>query len=57
MRTSISDIDDERLKLNSTKISPVLKEKTQQLNLVFSEQDRKLTLSIVQDYLKTADFE
>ncbi|MCI4442857.1 MAG: ATP-binding protein, partial [Lentimicrobium sp.] len=57
MRTSISDIDGERLKLNSTKISPVLKENTQQLNLVFTEQDRKLTLSIVQDYLKTADFE
>jgi predicted ATPase len=57
MRTSISDIDGIRLKLNSTKISPVLKENTQQLNLVFTEQDRKLTLSIVQDYLKTADFE
>lgn len=57
MRTSISDIDGERLKLNSTKISPVIKENTQQLNLVFTEQDRKLTLSIVQDYLKTADFE
>lgn len=57
MRTSISDIDGERLKLNSTKISPVLKENTQQLNLVFTEQDRKLTLAIVQDYLKTADFE
>jgi len=57
MRTSISDIDGERIKLNSTKISPVLKDNTQQLNLVFTEQDRKLTLSIVQDYLKTADFE
>lgn len=57
MRTSISDIDCVRLKLNSTKISPVLKENTQQLNLIFTEQDRKLTLSIVQDYLKTADFE
>ena len=57
MRTSISDIDGERLKLNSTKISPVIKENSQQLNLVFTEQDRKLTLSIVQDYLKTADFE
>ena len=58
MRTSISDIEGvKRLKLNSTKISPVLKEKTQQLNLIFTEQERKLTLSIVQDYLQTAEFE
>jgi predicted ATPase len=57
MRTSILDVDSERIKLNITKISPVLKENSQQLNLVFTEQDRKLTLSIVQDYLKTADFE
>jgi predicted ATPase len=58
MRTSISDIEGvKRLKLNSTKISPVLKEKTHQLNLIFTEQERKLTLSIVQDYLQTAEFE
>ncbi len=57
MRNSVSEIDQKRLKLNSTKISPVYKENSLQLNLVFSEQDRKLTVSIVQDYLKTADFE
>jgi predicted ATPase len=57
MRTSILNINDKRVKLNITKISPVLKEDTQQLNLIFSEQDKKLTLSIVEDYLKTADFE
>lgn len=57
MRNSVTEINQKRIKLNTTKISPVYKENTLQLNLVFSEQDRKLTVSIVQDYLKTADFE
>lgn len=58
MRNTISDINDRRLKLNSTKISRVLKDDSlQQLNLIFSEQDRKLTLAIVKDYLQTAEFE
>lgn len=59
MRTSISEINDKRIKINITKVNPVIKETSlqQQLSLFFSEQDRKLTLSIVSDYLKTADFE
>jgi hypothetical protein len=58
MRTSISNFGDVRLKMNSTKISPVIKDNSlQQLKIVFSEQDRKLTLAIVNDYLKTAQFE
>jgi predicted ATPase len=58
MRTSISNVGDVRLKMNSTKISPVIKDNSlQQLKIVFSEQDRKLTLAIVNDYLKTAQFE
>ena len=58
MRTSISNVNDNRLKINSTKISPVIKDNSlKQLKIVFSEQDRKLTLSIVNDYLKTAQFE
>jgi len=58
MRTSISNINDNRMKVNSTKISRVIKDDTsQQLNLIFSEQDRKLTLAIVKDYLQTAEFE
>ena len=58
MKTSVTTINDVRLKLNSTKISPVIKDNNlQQLALVFSEQERKLTLSIVNDYLKTAQFE
>jgi len=58
MRNSIIDLNGARLKLNSTKISPVIKDNSiQQLSLMFSEQDRKLTLSLVNDYLKTAQFE
>lgn len=58
MRNTIVDVNNQRLKLNTTKISPVLKDNsTQQLSLVFSEQDRKITLSLVNDYLKTAQFE
>jgi predicted ATPase len=58
MRNTITEINGTRLKISITKISKVIKDDAlQQLNLVFSEQDRKLTLSIVNDYLKTAEFE
>jgi predicted ATPase len=58
MRTSISNIKGNRLKINSTKISPVIKDNSiLQLSLIFSEQDRKLTLALVNDYLQTAQFE
>lgn len=57
-RSTLSDFNGARLKLNSTKISPVIKDNSmKQLSLVFSDQDRKLTLSLVNDYLKTAQFE
>lgn len=58
MRSSVAEFNNKRLKINSTKISPVIKDNSlQQLSLEFSEQDRKLTLAIVNDYLKTAQFE
>ncbi|MFY7730901.1 MAG: AAA family ATPase [Flavobacterium sp.] len=57
MRTAITSINSEKIKINITKISPVLKEESQQLNLAFSEQDRKLTISLVNEYLKTKEFE
>jgi predicted ATPase len=57
-RSILTDFNGIRLKLNSTKISPVIKDNSiKQLSLFFSEQDRKLTLSLVNDYLKTAQFE
>ncbi|WP_417939391.1 AAA family ATPase [Flavobacterium sp. RS13.1] len=58
MRNTITEINEDRLKISTTKISRVIKDDTlQQLNLIFSEQDRKLTLAIVKDYLQTAEFE
>lgn len=58
MRNTITEINNTRLKINTTKISRVIKDNSlQQLHLVFSEQDRKLTLAIVNDYLQTAEFE
>lgn len=58
MRVAISEINGKRIKLNTTKISRVIKDDSQQqLNLIFSEQDRKLTLAIVKDYLQTSEFE
>ncbi len=58
MRNTITEISNTRLKINTTKISRVIKDNSlQQLHLVFSEQDRKLTLAIVNDYLQTAEFE
>ncbi|WP_281298133.1 AAA family ATPase [Flavobacterium limnophilum] len=58
MRVTISEINGKRIKLNTTKISRVIKDDSQQqLNLIFSEQDRKLTLAIVKDYLQTSEFE
>jgi len=57
MRTLITDIDDHRLKLNITKINPVIKDNAHQLTLEYSDQDKKLTLATVKNYLQSADFE
>ena len=57
MRTSISNVNGERLKMNITKINRVIKLEKGQTTLEFSEKERKLTLSTVKDYLQTADFE
>ncbi len=57
MRTSISDIESHRIKLNITKISPVIKENASQLTLAYSEQEMKMTLVNVKNYLQSADFE
>jgi predicted ATPase len=57
MRTAISDINGERLKMNITKISPVTKKDPPQMALKFPEAERKLTLATVKEYLQTTDFE
>lgn len=61
MRTRIIETETDnkknKFKLNITKITPVLKDNEQQTTLEFSEQDRKLTLSSIREYLQTIDFE
>lgn len=44
-----------KIKMRVTKILPVIKERFSQLTLPYSENERKLTLSAVMHYLKTAD--
>lgn len=55
LNSLITDIDGKRTKLRITKILPVAKEKETNQTLLFSEQERKLTLTNVIQYLETAD--
>jgi predicted ATPase len=57
MRTSIFDVGEERLKMNITKFSPVIKQGIDQTTIEYSEQEKKLTLATVEEYLQTSDFE
>lgn len=55
LNTLITDIEGERTKLRITRIIPVAKEKETNQALPFSEQERKLTLTKVIEYLQTGD--
>jgi predicted ATPase len=57
MRTSIFNIGEERLKMNITKINPVVKHGSYQTTIEYSEQEKKLTLATVEEYLRTSEFE
>ncbi|MBC7407513.1 MAG: AAA family ATPase [Arcicella sp.] len=57
MRTNIFSINNERLKMSITKINRVIKSLNNQGIIEFSEQERKLTLATVREYLQTSDFE
>jgi predicted ATPase len=52
MRNRITDINGKRISLSITSILPVVKDN--QLSIVLSEQDKKLTLANVRRYLETA---
>lgn len=54
MRNRVTDIQNKRMALSVTTILPVIKDNNKQMMLSFSEQDRKLTLSVVKNYLETA---
>lgn len=55
MRSRTTDIDNDRVQFNVTKISPVSKDLTIQLTLPFSKPELKTTLSTVQKYLQIAE--
>ena len=57
MRTRIAEVEGTKIKMNVTKITPVSKDVEQQTIISFTEQDRKLTLATIKEYLQTADFE
>jgi predicted ATPase len=54
MRNRVTDIQNKRIALTITSILPVIKKNSPQLMLSFSDQDRKMTLSNVKNYLETA---
>jgi hypothetical protein len=58
LNSLITDIDDQRIKLKVTKMSPVSKDKNIQLAFFpVSELEQKLTLTEVINYLQTTDTE
>lgn len=57
LTTLISTIEEKRIKMKITKFHTVIKEDKKQLTLFVSENEAKLTLSEVVEYLKTADAE
>ncbi|MDB9417610.1 AAA family ATPase [Microcystis aeruginosa] len=57
LTTIISTIEGKRIKMKSSNFHPVIKENKKQLTLFYSENEAKLTLSEVVEYLKTADTE
>ena len=53
MRTRITQLEDKKFKIGVTKIIPA--HTNPQLDLKFSEQERKITISAIKGYLETAD--
>ena len=58
LHSLITTIDDKRIRIKITKMSPAVKENNTQLMLfAISEQERKLTLTEVIEYLESPDSE
>jgi hypothetical protein len=57
LNTRITNIGEKRIKLRITNMLPVIKENEEQLTLPISEEEKKLTLIGLKDYLETADTE
>lgn len=57
MRTLATDIEGKRIKMSISKTAPVSKENSLDMMLEFSQQEKKLTLSKVKEYLQTTHFD
>lgn len=53
----IITIDGQRKKLLASRITPVPKDKDRQTTISFSEQDKKLSLQMIEDFLQDHDYE
>ncbi len=53
MSNRVTDINEERMNISVTNILPVNKESNYQLNIPFSEPQKKMTLATVKEYLET----
>ena len=57
LNSLITKINGEKIKMTITKFLPVIKQNMKQLTLLISEEEVKLTLQEVIEYLKTTDAE
>jgi predicted ATPase len=55
MRTRIITNGNKKIKISITKIVPSNKESNPQTSLLFSDQERKITISAIKNYLETTD--
>lgn len=56
MRTRIFEVDSKKIKISVTKITPALKETSPQTTIPFTDQERKITISAIKEYLQTTDY-
>ena len=57
MVNRITSVDDAKKKLLVTKITPVPKEEGVQMSIPFTEQEKRMTLQMIEDYLRSDDNE
>lgn len=55
MVNRITSVDDAKKKLLVTKITPVPKEEGVQMSIPFTEQEKRMTLQMIEDYLRSDD--
>jgi len=55
MRSRILELEGNKVKISVTKITPAYKENDIQTSIIFSDQERKITISSIKDYLQTTE--